>query len=155
MPSLKLHEGKGLASSTITTRKAPKDRSSLVFESVSDVLDSIENTVLTQTNLSFIDRPIFLENPDHGSFPTVEDRYSQGYQYDVELVEFLNLKAKVEELSQKVAELNDQLSYAKKAFFLLQDDDSAVKFYTSFLSYCIQADFILDLLFFIFQQEAF
>ena len=98
----------------------------------------MENTVSTQTNLSFIDRPIFLENPGQGSFPTVEHGYSQGNQYDVELVEFVNLKEKVEELSQKVAELNDQLSSAKKAFFSvekLQDDDSVVKFYTGFPSY--------------------
>ncbi|XP_065055091.1 uncharacterized protein LOC135683687 [Rhopilema esculentum] len=138
LPSLKLHEGNRLASSTKTTRKAPTDRSSFVFESVSDVLDSMENTVSTQTNLSFINRPIFLENPGPGSFPTVEHGYSQGNQNDVELVEFVNLKEKVEELSQKVADLNDQLSSAKKAFFSvekLQDDDSAVKFYTGFPSY--------------------
>ena len=77
----------------------------------------MENTVSTQTNLLFIDRPFFLENPDHGSFPTVEHGYSQSYKYDVELVEFVNLKEKVEEISQNVA---DQLYSAKKAFFLLK-----------------------------------
>eukprot|EP00794_Sanderia_malayensis_P002548 gene2548-biopygen2091 len=51
---------------------------------------------------------------------------------------YVNLQQKIDELSSQLAQLNADLSVAKKALFSngkLQNDDSAVKFYTGFPNY--------------------
>ena len=117
-----------------TTRKSPADRAAALFRpndpsssfsiqppyNDSDVDNSgnaLDLSVSTQTNLSFIDKPIFLESPVNYDF-AIDHEYSQANQDDAGVLDLINLTKKVEELSFKVAELDNELTIAKKAFFL-------------------------------------
>ena len=153
MPSCKLYEGSHPIIAK-TTRKSPADRGAALFRpnnpsssssfqppyNDSDVDNSgnaLDPSVSTQTNLSFIVKPIFLESPVNYDF-AIDHEYSQANQDDAGVIDLINLTKKVEELSFKVAELDNELGIAKKALFSvekLQEDNSAVKFYTGFSSY--------------------
>ena len=62
VPLLKLYAGNQHFSSTNVARKAPTDRSSssLTLEPSPEPLDAISNSVSTQTDMSYVEKAIFV-----------------------------------------------------------------------------------------------
>ena len=143
VPSLKLYNSDARTSKM--SRKAPKDRShyyefpqpqpsSSATSEVNDCSDSIQEDVSnyrnssTQTSFSFVVAPVYFDDDSSDD----ENKSSN------EQREYVNLQKKIDELYFQISNLNAELSVAKKAFFSLeklQNDDSAVKFYTGFPNY--------------------
>ncbi|XP_065055342.1 uncharacterized protein LOC135683889 [Rhopilema esculentum] len=157
VPSLKLFVDPK-TTTTRTTRKAPKDRTASVysqpssstasdtcsfpdFNEVEDVAlpDTVEkesslfSTCSTQTELSFLKTPVYLNDASSSNLMT--DHCYAPPLSSTDVREYVTLQQKIDELSLKVSELNAELSIAKKSLFSidkLKYDDGAVKFYTGF-----------------------
>ncbi|XP_065060453.1 uncharacterized protein LOC135687738 [Rhopilema esculentum] len=164
-PSLKLYTPPVSGERSQAVRKKPRDRSSTdvlgkpsssmsstsvllptcssnsslpaVDEEMTDSLAALSiRTVATQTDFSFVKSPTFLEScllPSEG-----DHDYSPGIPKDQHLLNFIELKEKVEKLSTQISDLNEELAATQKKLFSIkkiQDDDSAVRFYTGFANY--------------------